>query len=106
MLEDHKSAVPLSWAWFGAVRSDRRPSRHLEQAKCLVHHVHQRRRPLSYYTNYELDDDDDDSDNEIKDERNSQPGTPNTPGGMYYHFLFYLFSNLFQELKKILFCCA
>ena len=86
MLEDHKSPAPLNWAWFGTVREDRMPSRHLDHTKRLMQHTHQKRRPMSYYTHYELDDDDDDdSDNDI--DRTSQPATPSTPGGNY--------SNLF-----------
>ena len=83
LLEDYKSVAPLSWASFGAVRIEKRPSRYLEQAKKLLHHTHQRRRPITYYTNYEIDDDDDDdSDAEVKEaDRHSQPPTPNTPGG-------------------------
>ena len=83
LLEDHRSAAPLSWAWFGAVRLEKRPSRYLEQAKRLLLHTHQRRRPISYFTNYGLNDDDnEDSDIEAKEEeRPSQPATPNTPGG-------------------------
>ena len=84
LLEDYKNSAPLNWAWFGAVRVEKKPSRYLEQAKRLLHHTHQRRRPITYYTNYEIDDDDDeDSDSEIKEaDRQSQPPTPNTPGGL------------------------
>ena len=83
LLEGYRNFTPLSWAWFGAVKLERKSSRYLEQAKKLLHHTHQRRRPISYYTNYDLDDDDDeDSDTETKEtDRQSQPPTPNTPGG-------------------------
>ena len=83
LLEGYKNFTPLSWAWFGAVKLERKSSRYLEQAKKLLHHTHQRRRPISYYTNYDLDDDDDeDSETETKEtDRQSQPPTPNTPGG-------------------------
>ena len=90
LLEDHKSSAPLSWAWFGAIRMERRPSRYLQQAKRLLHHTHQKIRPMAYYMDYAIEDDDyEDSDNESKDaDHQSQPTTPNTPGGWFPPFFF------------------
>lgn len=43
------STAPLSWAWFGTVRVDRRVARGEEQQRLLLYHTHLRPRPRAYY---------------------------------------------------------
>lgn len=49
VLEGHKTAAPLSWAWFGAVRVERKPLRHQEVQRLLRHHTHSLHKPSSYF---------------------------------------------------------
>lgn len=49
ILEGHKTAAPLSWAWFGAVRIERKPLRHQEVQRLLRHHTHSLQKPATYY---------------------------------------------------------
>nr|XP_006824481.1 PREDICTED: mediator of RNA polymerase II transcription subunit 12-like protein-like [Saccoglossus kowalevskii] len=49
MLEGHKNPAPLSWAWFGAMRLERKPLRYEDQHRLLFYHTHVKRKPTSYY---------------------------------------------------------
>lgn len=49
ILEGHKTVAPLSWAWFGAVRIERKPLRHQEVQRLLRHHTHSLQKPASYF---------------------------------------------------------
>ena len=49
LMEGYKNPSPLSWAWFGAVRIERKPLRYEQDFRRLLHHTHPRRRPLSYF---------------------------------------------------------
>lgn len=54
ILEGHKTVAPLSWAWFGAVRIERKPLRHQEVQRLLRHHTHALHKPASYYLEHPL----------------------------------------------------
>jgi len=54
---------------FGAVRIDKRPLRYIEESIRLIHHTHQKRKPLSYYLSDALPEEDE------------NPATPSTPSG-------------------------
>ena len=49
ILEGHKTAAPLSWAWFGAVRIERKPMRYQEVQRLQRHHTHSMQKPASYF---------------------------------------------------------
>nr|DBA26085.1 TPA: hypothetical protein GDO54_010385 [Pyxicephalus adspersus] len=49
LFEGHKNPAPLSWAWFGTVRVDRKAIKYEEQHHLLLNHTHPRPKPLSYY---------------------------------------------------------
>ena len=49
VLEGHKTVAPLSWAWFGAVRIERKPLRHQEVQRILRHHTHSLQKPAAYF---------------------------------------------------------
>lgn len=76
LLEDNKHAGPLNLAMFGAVKIERKPPRYIEESLRLLHHTHQKRKPLSYYLSDALPEEDD------------GPATPSTPSGMWKVFLF------------------
>lgn len=85
-MEGHKNPSPLSWAWFGAVRIERKPLRYEQDFRRLLHHTHPRRRPLSYFLNPAPDKEDDQDEEEDRHEtegatgeRSSQPSTPQIP---------------------------
>lgn len=85
-MEGHKNPSPLSWAWFGAVRIERKPLRYEQDFRRLLHHTHPRRRPLSYFLNPAPDKEDEQDEEEDRHEmeaatgeRSSQPSTPQTP---------------------------
>lgn len=44
-----KNPAPLSWAWFGAVRLERRPLACEETHRLLRYHTHNLQRPAAYY---------------------------------------------------------
>lgn len=48
-LEGHKNPAPLSWAWFGAVKMERRPLAYEETHRLLKYHTHSLVKPSSYY---------------------------------------------------------
>ncbi|XP_075426563.1 mediator of RNA polymerase II transcription subunit 12-like protein isoform X3 [Ascaphus truei] len=49
LFEGHKNPAPLSWAWFGTVRVDRKAIKYEEQHHLLMYHTHPKPKPLSYY---------------------------------------------------------
>ncbi|XP_032453194.1 mediator of RNA polymerase II transcription subunit 12 isoform X4 [Nasonia vitripennis] len=49
LLEGHKNPAPLSWAWFRAVRLERKPLTYQNAHKLLRYHTHSQTRPASYY---------------------------------------------------------
>ena len=85
-MEGQKTPAPFAWAWFGAVRSERKPLRYEEEFRKLLHHTHPRRKPMSYFLTPTPDDEDDDDDDDKADTETgagelglSQPSTPQTP---------------------------
>lgn len=93
LMEGSKNPSPLSWAWFGAVRIERKPLKYEQDFRRLLHHTHPRRRPLSYFLNPAPDKDDEQDEDDERTEadvaavdRSSQPSTPQTPSdgrGLY-----------------------
>ena len=49
LLEGHKNPAPLSWAWFRAVRLERKPLTYQNAHKLLRYHTHNQTRPPSHY---------------------------------------------------------
>lgn len=49
VLEGMKNPTPLSWAWFGAVRLERRPLSSEDTHRLLKYHTHSLTRSPSYY---------------------------------------------------------
>uniref|UniRef100_A0A663E5C6 Mediator complex subunit 12L n=1 Tax=Aquila chrysaetos chrysaetos TaxID=223781 RepID=A0A663E5C6_AQUCH len=49
LFEGHKNPAPLSWAWFGTVRVDRKVIKYEEQQHLLLYHTHTKPKPRSYY---------------------------------------------------------
>lgn len=49
LLEGNKNPAPLSLAWFGAVRIERKPLTYQIAHKLLRYHMHDQRKPASYY---------------------------------------------------------
>lgn len=49
LLEGHKNPAPLSWAWFGAVKMERRPLAYEETHRLLKYHTHNLVKPRSYF---------------------------------------------------------
>ncbi|XP_058826167.1 mediator of RNA polymerase II transcription subunit 12 isoform X2 [Topomyia yanbarensis] len=49
LLEGHKNPAPLSWAWFGAVKIERKPLAYEETHRLLKFHTHSLVKPSSYY---------------------------------------------------------
>lgn len=49
LLEGMKNPAPLSWAWFGAVRLERRPLACEDTHRLLKYHTHNLQRPASHY---------------------------------------------------------
>lgn len=87
LMEGYKNPSPLSWAWFGAVRIERKPLKYEEDFRRLLHHTHPRRRPLSYFLTPAPDKEDEHDEEEDRreadtaaGEKASQPSTPQTPG--------------------------
>ena len=105
-MEGYKNPSPLSWAWFGAVRIERKPLRYEQDFRRLLHHTHPRRRPLSYFLSPVPDKEDEHDEDEDRTEaeaavgeRASQPSTPQTPAdkGMSVFTLFYFYLSLRGE---------
>jgi mediator of RNA polymerase II transcription subunit 12 len=49
LLEGHKNPAPLSWAWFGAVRLERKPLSYEDTHRLLKFHTHSLIKPASYF---------------------------------------------------------
>ncbi|NWW53563.1 MD12L protein, partial [Pedionomus torquatus] len=49
LFEGHKNPAPLSWAWFGTIRVDRKVIKYEEQQHLLRYHTHTKPKPRSYY---------------------------------------------------------
>ncbi|MGH0158163.1 UNVERIFIED_CONTAM: hypothetical protein FKN15_035157 [Acipenser sinensis] len=49
LFEGHKNPAPLSWAWFGTVRVDRKVTKYKEQHHLLLYHSHPKPKPHSCY---------------------------------------------------------
>uniref|UniRef100_A0A8B9G601 Mediator complex subunit 12L n=1 Tax=Amazona collaria TaxID=241587 RepID=A0A8B9G601_9PSIT len=49
LFEGHRNPAPLSWAWFGTVRVDRKVIKYEEQQHLLLYHMHNKPKPRSYY---------------------------------------------------------
>ncbi|XP_059544106.1 mediator of RNA polymerase II transcription subunit 12-like protein isoform X2 [Myotis daubentonii] len=49
LFEGQKNPAPLSWAWFGTVRIDRKVIKYEEQHHLLLYHTHPMPKPRSYY---------------------------------------------------------
>lgn len=50
MLESNsKNPAPLSWAWFGAIKMERRPLKYERSYHLLKYHAHNLTKPRSYY---------------------------------------------------------
>ena len=60
---------------FGAIRIEKRPLKYMEQARKLIHHTHQKRKPMSYYLKASPEEED-----EKEAEERSLASTPATPG--------------------------
>lgn len=49
VFDGSKQPAPLSWAWFGGVRTDRKITKFEEQQRFLLYHTHLKPKPRSYY---------------------------------------------------------
>ncbi|KAM9696029.1 mediator of RNA polymerase II transcription subunit 12-like protein isoform 7-T9 [Dama dama] len=49
LFEGQKNPAPLSWAWFGTVRVDRKVIKYEEQHHLFLYHTHPTPKPRSYY---------------------------------------------------------
>lgn len=49
LLEGHKNPAPLSWAWFGAVKLERKPLAYEETHRLLKYHTHSLVKPDNYF---------------------------------------------------------
>ncbi|XP_054085206.1 mediator of RNA polymerase II transcription subunit 12 isoform X1 [Zeugodacus cucurbitae] len=49
ILEGHKNPAPLSWVWFGAVKSERKCLAYEETHRSLKYHAHSLVKPISYF---------------------------------------------------------
>uniref|UniRef100_A0A803TYP2 Mediator complex subunit Med12 domain-containing protein n=1 Tax=Anolis carolinensis TaxID=28377 RepID=A0A803TYP2_ANOCA len=49
LFEGNRNPVPLSWAWFGTVRIDRKVIKYEEQQHLLLYHMHPKPKPRNYY---------------------------------------------------------
>ncbi|XP_061493052.1 mediator of RNA polymerase II transcription subunit 12-like protein [Rhineura floridana] len=49
LFEGNRNPAPLSWAWFGTVRIDRKIIKYEEQQHLLLYHAHPKPKPRSYY---------------------------------------------------------
>nr|XP_034988306.1 mediator of RNA polymerase II transcription subunit 12-like protein isoform X2 [Zootoca vivipara] len=49
LFEGNRNPAPLSWAWFGTVRIDRKVIKYEEQQHLLLYHGHSKPKPRSYY---------------------------------------------------------
>lgn len=49
LLEGYKNPTPLSWAWFGAVKLERKPLAYEDTHRLLKYHTHSLVKPSSYF---------------------------------------------------------
>ncbi|KAL8595943.1 hypothetical protein ACOMHN_018255 [Nucella lapillus] len=49
VIEGHKNPAPISWAYFGAVRQEKKNLTHEDQHRLLMYHTHSLRQPDSHY---------------------------------------------------------
>ncbi|XP_014668472.1 PREDICTED: mediator of RNA polymerase II transcription subunit 12-like protein [Priapulus caudatus] len=49
LFEGLRNPAPLSWAWFGAVRMERKALKYEEQHRMLLYHTHALKKPAAYY---------------------------------------------------------
>ncbi|XP_017476437.1 PREDICTED: mediator of RNA polymerase II transcription subunit 12 [Rhagoletis zephyria] len=49
ILEGHKNPAPLSWVWFGAVKSERKSLAYEETHRNLKYHAHSLVKPIDYF---------------------------------------------------------
>ncbi|XP_020279147.1 mediator of RNA polymerase II transcription subunit 12 isoform X2 [Pseudomyrmex gracilis] len=75
LLEGHKNPAPLSWAWFRAVRMERKPLTYQNAHKLLRYHTHSQIRPASHY----LDPPPLPPEDLEPDKKESEPGKADTP---------------------------
>ena len=54
IMEGQKTPAPLSWAWFGAVRIERKPLRYQEAHRLLRHHTHIHQKAASYFLEHPI----------------------------------------------------
>ncbi|XP_034195865.1 mediator complex subunit kohtalo [Osmia lignaria lignaria] len=75
VLEGHKNPAPISWAWFRAVRLERKPLTYQNAHKLLRYHTHSQIRPPSHY----LDPPPLPAEDLEPDKKESEPGKADTP---------------------------
>ncbi|XP_014477352.1 PREDICTED: mediator of RNA polymerase II transcription subunit 12 [Dinoponera quadriceps] len=75
LLEGHKNPAPLSWAWFRAIRLERKPLTYQNAHKLLRYHTHSQIRPASHY----LDPPPLPPEDLEPDKKESEPGKADTP---------------------------
>lgn len=75
LLEGHKNPAPLSWAWFRAVRLERKPLTYQNAHKLLRYHTHSQIRAASHY----LDPPPLPPEDLEPDKKESEPGKADTP---------------------------
>ncbi|KOX75481.1 Mediator of RNA polymerase II transcription subunit 12 [Melipona quadrifasciata] len=75
VLEGHKSPAPISWAWFRAVKLERKPLTYQNAHKLLRYHTHSQIRPPSHY----LDPPPLPPEDLEPDKKESEPGKADTP---------------------------
>ncbi|XP_069936794.1 mediator of RNA polymerase II transcription subunit 12-like protein, partial [Cherax quadricarinatus] len=49
ILDGHRNPAPLSWAWFGATRLERKPLKYEEAHRLLRFHTHTVTKPVAFY---------------------------------------------------------
>ncbi|XP_076661232.1 mediator complex subunit kohtalo [Halictus rubicundus] len=75
VLEGHKNPAPISWAWFRAVKLERKPLTYQNAHKLLRYHTHSQIRPPSHY----LDPPPLPPEDLEPDKKESEPGKADTP---------------------------
>ncbi|KAG7209569.1 hypothetical protein KM043_015646 [Ampulex compressa] len=75
LLEGHKNPAPLSWAWFRAVKLERKPLTYQNAHKLLRYHTHSQIRTASHY----LDPPPLPPEDLEPDKKESEPGKADTP---------------------------
>ncbi|XP_032668438.1 mediator of RNA polymerase II transcription subunit 12 isoform X2 [Odontomachus brunneus] len=75
LLEGHKNPAPLSWAWFRAIKLERKPLTYQNAHKLLRYHTHSQIRPANHY----LDPPPLPPEDLEPDKKESEPGKADTP---------------------------